>query len=161
MWNSNFFASLHRDLTNRIYIFAAIIFVAELSGDPSTPVSVFELQVEGFTLGILQAGAFCVVLQTMLSLIFSLWMMNQSEFAEQVDQEIKNIAKGQQMLSNPVYSRVREAVSRSEKGAVLVYNLFHIALPAIVGIGALMWSFPDLCGTLSDFPGAVWRLCEK
>lgn len=75
---SEYFASLFRDLTNRTYTFSAIVFVAELSGNHSTPVSIFDLEVEGLTLGIIQAGAFLAIAQAVFSLIFALFVMDKA-----------------------------------------------------------------------------------
>jgi len=161
VWDSTFIASLLRDLTNRIYTFAAIVFVAELSGNYATPVSIFDLQVEGFTLGILQSGAFLVVAQALCSLFFSLWLMNQSERTKQIEDELKKVVDGERSPASPVYSRLRESVSRSEKGAVLIYNSFHIGLPILVGVAALFWSFPDLLVTFTRFSGASLTVCPQ
>ena len=156
---SEYFASLFRDLTNRTYTFSAIVFVAELSGNHSTPVSIFDLEVEGLTLGIIQAGAFLAIAQAVFSLIFALFVMDKAGM-EMAFQEATSSQDGEGLFKNPVYARLRESVQRKAASAKLLYNIFHLLLPMCVGILAMLWSFPDLCKIVESFPGAEFRLCE-
>ena len=147
---SEYFASLFRDLTNRTYTFSAIVFVAELSGNHSTPVSIFDLEVEGLFLAIAQA---------VFSLIFALFVMDKAGM-EKAFQEATSSQDGEGLFKNPVYARLRESVQRKAASAKLLYNIFHLLLPMCVGILAMLWSFPDLCKIVESFPGAEFRLCE-
>ena len=97
---SEYFASLFRDLTNRTYTFSAIVFVAELSGNHSTPVSIFDLEVEGLTLGIIQAGAFLAIAQAVFSLIFALFVMDKAGM-EKAFQEAASSQDGEGLFKNP------------------------------------------------------------
>ena len=158
-FTTEYFASLFRDLTNRIYTFSAVVFVAELSGSHSTPVSIFDLEVEGLTLGIIQAGAFLALAQAIASLAIALFAMDKASM-EKAFRDATSSDENETLFKNPVYARLRESIQRKATLAKLFYNIFHMLLPMSVGILAMLWSFPDLCKVIASFPGAEFRLCE-